>query len=64
MPIEKSDSYLLYPLDSTADFMCPKCGASMKLAAREQSEVEPNFVTYRCQTCDHTEKYISDEAGP
>jgi hypothetical protein len=53
--------FLLYPLDTGEDPACLDCGALMMLAGHEVRESKPDFITFRCQSCGRTEKYVCDE---
>jgi hypothetical protein len=53
--------FLLYPLDTGEDPSCLSCGAIMTLAAREAQEGKQGFMTFRCEKCGRTEKFIVDE---
>jgi hypothetical protein len=53
--------FLLYPLDTGEDPACLDCGALMMLAGHEVREGKPDFITFRCQSCGRTEKYVCDE---
>jgi ribosomal protein S27AE len=52
---------LLYPLDTGEDPACLGCGAVMMMAGHEVRETKPDFITFRCERCGRTEKYICDE---
>jgi hypothetical protein len=53
--------FLLYPLDTGEDPACLDCGALMMLAGHEVRESKPDSITFRCQSCGRTEKYVCDE---
>ena len=53
--------FLLYPLDTGEDPACLGCGAIMMLAGHEVREMEPDFITFRCEKCGRSEKYICDD---
>jgi hypothetical protein len=59
VPIDQE--FLLYPLDTGEDPACLGCGAIMILAGQEVREIEPDFVTFRCERCGRSEKYICDD---
>jgi ribosomal protein S27AE len=55
------NEYLLYPLDTGDDPICPECSHPMVLAGHESREGKPDFVTFRCMKCGRTERFITDE---
>jgi predicted RNA-binding Zn-ribbon protein involved in translation (DUF1610 family) len=59
MPVDQE--FLLYPLDTGEDPACLACGKTMLLAAHETREGKPDFVTFRCEQCGRSEKFISEE---
>jgi hypothetical protein len=54
-------AFLLYPLDTGEDPVCPGCGALMTVAAHEARETKPDFITFRCQSCGRSEKFLCEE---
>jgi hypothetical protein len=55
------EEFLLYPLDTGEDPACLDCGTLMMLAGREVRETKPDFITFRCEWCGRSEKYVCDE---
>jgi ribosomal protein S27AE len=53
--------FLLYPLDTGDDPICPACGTTMVLASHESREVEPNFLSFRCVRCGRSERFICEK---
>jgi hypothetical protein len=53
--------FLLYPLDTGEDPACLHCGTVMMLAGQEVRETKPDFITFRCERCGRSEKYLCDE---
>jgi ribosomal protein S27AE len=41
--------FLLYPLDTGEDPLCPRCHLPMLLAAHEARYGKPAFLTFRCE---------------
>jgi hypothetical protein len=52
---------LLYPLDTGEDPSCPRCGAVMLLAGAELNNDQVKVVTFRCDQCGRSERFIVDE---
>ena len=59
MPVDQE--YLLYPLDTGEDPACLHCGTIMGLAAREVRESKPDFISFRCEKCGRSEKFIYED---
>jgi hypothetical protein len=57
----RDEEYLLYPLDSGDDPVCLRCGGKMLLASSEARPEKPNLLTFRCDRCGQSEKFLSDE---
>lgn len=57
----RDQEFLLYPLDTGEDPVCPGCGQPMRLATDEVREGKPEFLTFRCVTCNRTEKVMCEE---
>lgn len=53
--------FLLYPLDTGEDPVCPGCGAIMTVATQEARETKPDFISFRCPNCGRTEKFLREE---
>ncbi len=53
--------FLLYPLDTGEDPACLDCGTLMMVAEREVRTAKPDFITFRCQNCGRSEKFVCDE---
>ncbi|SHN80535.1 hypothetical protein [Bradyrhizobium erythrophlei] len=58
--MSKDEEFLLYPIDTGDDPSCPACGKTMLVAAIEERGDQPNFITFRCEQCGRTEKFIYD----
>jgi peptide subunit release factor 1 (eRF1) len=58
--------FLLYPLDTGEDPLCPRCHLPMLLAANEVRDGKPDFLTFRCEQCGRSEKFVceNDAAEP
>ena len=56
----RDEEYLLYPLDTGEDPVCPACGKTMSIAAVEDRGETPSFITFRCLHCGRTEKFICE----
>jgi predicted RNA-binding Zn-ribbon protein involved in translation (DUF1610 family) len=52
--------YLLYPLDTGQDPVCPRCGQVMLLASDEVREGKPDLLTFRCDRCGRSEKLVCE----
>ena len=52
--------FLLYPLDTGEDPLCPRCHLPMLLAAREVRDGKPEFLTFRCEQCGRSEKFVCE----
>jgi hypothetical protein len=59
--MQHEPEFLLYPLDTGQDPVCPDCSTFMMLASHELRETKPDFITFRCKRCGRSEKYICDE---
>jgi hypothetical protein len=59
MPGEQD--YLLYPLDTGEDPACLRCGTIMGLAGQEVRETKPDFISFRCEKCGRSEKFICED---
>ena len=53
--------FLLYPLDTGDDPACLACAKIMVLSSHEIREIKPDFLTFRCEHCGRSEKFISDD---
>jgi RNase P subunit RPR2 len=53
--------FLLYPLDTGEDPLCDRCRLPMLLAAHEVRTGKPDFVTFRCERCGRSEKFVCEE---
>lgn len=52
--------FLLYPLDTGDSPHCPVCEKTMTVAVIEERGPEPGFISFRCEHCCRTEKFISE----
>jgi hypothetical protein len=52
------------PLQPSAFWRCPKCGAwfAFKKLREEKSEISGKVRTYRCDKCGHEEKFAQRHA--
>lgn len=50
--------FLLYPLGTEEQPDCPACGKPMTIALHEARKGDPDFATYRCQTCTRSERFV------
>jgi DNA-directed RNA polymerase subunit RPC12/RpoP len=57
----RDEEYLLYPLDTGEDPVCLRCGSKMLLAGSEARPEKPTLLTFRCDRCGQSEKFLSDE---
>ena len=57
----RDEEYLLYPIDTGDDSVCLRCGSKMLLAGSEMRPEKPTLLTFRCDGCGHSEKFLSDE---
>ena len=53
--------FLLYSLDTGVDPACLGCGTIMKVVGHEVRETKPDFITFRCEACGRSEKFVCDE---
>jgi hypothetical protein len=60
MTVRREEQYLLYPLDTGDDPACLACAKTMLVAAIEERGEEPNFITFRCEQCGRTEKFVCE----
>ena len=58
MPADQE--FLLYPLDNGEDPVCPRCGERMLFAGLEARKGKPDFVTFRCERCGRSEKFVCE----
>jgi transposase-like protein len=54
--------FLLYPLAIEEMPRCPECGAPMTIAVLEAKEDSLDFSTFRCTTCQRSERFVIE--GP
>jgi len=54
------EKFLLYPLDTGDDAPCPACGKTMTVDVIEERGSEPGFISFRCERCGRTEKFICE----
>jgi hypothetical protein len=59
--LPSDEEFLLYPLDTGEDPACLGCGAVMMVSGQEFPEMQPDFITFRCERCGRTEKFICDD---
>jgi DNA-directed RNA polymerase subunit RPC12/RpoP len=57
----RDEEYLLYPIDTGDDPVCLRCGSKMLLAGSEVRPKNPTLLTFRCDRCGQSEKFLSDE---
>jgi hypothetical protein len=55
------EEFLLYPLDTGENPGCLGRGKAMVLAAHEVRDVKPDFITFRCEGCGRSEKFVCEE---
>jgi hypothetical protein len=53
--------FLLYPLDTGEDPVCPRCGAVMSLAGAEVHNDRFSVLTFRCGLCGRSERFLCEE---
>jgi hypothetical protein len=58
--MQSGRQFLLYPLDTGKDPVCPTCRQVMRLFAGEVPENEPDILTFRCDRCGRSERYICE----
>lgn len=58
--MSKDQDFLLYPIDTGDDPACLACGKTMSVAAVEEQQDHPTFITFRCEHCGRTEKFICE----
>jgi hypothetical protein len=51
--------FLLYPLDT--ERIRRAWTAVMMVAGHQVREAKPDFITFRCQNCGRSEKFVCDE---
>jgi hypothetical protein len=56
----KDAEFLLYPIDTGEDPACLACGKLMIVGGVEARDDQPDFITFRCEKCGRTEKFICD----
>lgn len=56
----KDAEFLLYPIDTGEDPACLACGNLMIVGGVEARDDQPDFITFRCEKCGRTEKFICD----
>jgi hypothetical protein len=52
----------VYPIDTGDDPVCLRCGSKMLLAGSEVRPENPTLLTFRCDRCGQSEKFLSDES--
>jgi hypothetical protein len=57
----RDEEYLLYPIDTGDDPVCLRCGSKMLLAGSGVRPENPTLLTFRCDRCGQSEKFLSDE---
>jgi predicted RNA-binding Zn-ribbon protein involved in translation (DUF1610 family) len=60
----RDQEFLLYPIDTGEDPVCPRCGQVMLLASAEARKGKPDFLVFRCVRCGRSEKFICEENEP
>ncbi len=50
--------FLLYPLGTEEQPLCPACGEPMMIALHEARSDRPDFSTFRCQDCTRSERFV------
>lgn len=58
--VTHNQEFLLYPLDTGEDPACLGCGAIMMVAGQEVGGTNSDFITFRCERCGRTEKYMCE----
>jgi hypothetical protein len=53
--------YLLHPMDTGEEPVCLRCASTMLLAGSEVRPEKPTLLTFRCDRCSQSEKFLSDE---
>ena len=56
--MSSDQEFLLYPLDTGDDPVCPSCGLGMRLFADEVPKQETDILTFRCDRCGRSERRI------
>ena len=59
--MQSDQEFLLYPLDTGDNPVCPSCGLGMRLFADEVPKQETDILTFRCDRCSRSERLISEE---
>jgi hypothetical protein len=59
--VAQDEEYLLYPIDTGEDPVCLRCASKMLLANSEVRPEKPTLLTFRCERCGQSEKFLSDE---
>ena len=57
----RDEEYLLYPINTGDDPVCLRCGSKMLLAGSEVRPEKPTLLTFQCDGCGQSEKFLSDE---
>jgi hypothetical protein len=53
--------FLLYPLDTGEDPLCDRCRLPMLIAVHEVRDGKPDFLTFRCERCGSSEKFVCED---
>src|SRR5260370_27687408 len=52
--------FLLYPLDTGEDPLCPRCHLPMLLAPHEARDGKPDFLTFRSEQCGRSATFVCE----
>jgi hypothetical protein len=52
--------FLLYPLATEEEPVCPACGKPMTIALHEARHDRPDFSTFKCLDCTRSERFVLD----
>lgn len=59
--VAEDNEFLFYPIDTGEDPACLGCGKVMVMAGHEIRQGKPDLISFRCDRCARTEKFISEE---
>lgn len=52
---------MLHPIDTGEEQVCLRCASKMLLAGSEVRPKKPTLLTFRCDRCGQSEKFLNDE---
>jgi hypothetical protein len=55
--MRSDEEFLLYPLATEGQPLCPACREPMKMALLEARSAPPDFSTFKCEACKRSERF-------